>query len=146
MIVQQPQIRTGQPSLHHPSVEQLIFDITDRLVEKFNPENIYLFGSHVWGTPHADSDLDFLVIVSSSDISASKRSSIAYGCLRDIPYPLDILVKTRKEVEKFSKVSLSLEHQILIQGKCLYGRSARACEKLDCQSTTRSISSAETQQ
>jgi uncharacterized protein len=105
-------------------IEQLILDITNRLVTEFNPENIYLFGSHVWGTPTADSDLDLLVIVSSSDISASKRSSIAYRCLRDIPYPLDILVKTRKEVEKFSQVSLSLEHQILAQGKCLYGRSS----------------------
>jgi uncharacterized protein len=123
MIVQQPQISTVQPSSHYPSIEQLIIDITDRLVKEFNPENIYLFGSHVWGTPTADSDLDFLVIVSSSDISASKRSSIAYRCLRDIPYPLDILVKTRKEIEKFSQVSLSLEHHILIQGKCLYGRS-----------------------
>jgi uncharacterized protein len=105
-------------------IEQLILDITKRLVTEFNPENIYLFGSHVWGTPTADSDLDLLVIVSSSDISASKRSTIAYRCLRDILYPLDILVKTRKEVEKFSQVSLSLEHQILVQGKCLYGRSS----------------------
>lgn len=122
MIVQQPQISTEQLSSHHPSIEQLILDVTDRLVKEFNPENIYLFGSHVWGTPTADSDLDLLVIVSSSDVSASKRSSIAYRCLRDIPYPLDILVKTRTEVEKFSQVSLSLEHQILTQGKCLYGR------------------------
>lgn len=134
MIVQQPQINTEQPSSHHPSIEQLIVDTTDRLVKEFNPENIYLFGSHVWGTPNADSDLDLLVIVSSSDISASKRSSLAYRCLRDIPYPLDILVKTRKEVEKFSQVSLSLEHQILTQGKCLYGRSERTCQKLDRQS------------
>lgn len=121
MIVQQPQISIEPLSSHHPSIEQIIFDVTDRLVKEFNPENIYLFGSHVWGTPNADSDLDLLVIVSSSDISATKRSSIAYRCLRDIPYPLDILVKTRTEVEKFSQVSLSLEHQILIQGKCLHG-------------------------
>jgi uncharacterized protein len=136
MILQQPQISTEPLLSHHPSIEGLILDVTNRLVKEFNPENIYLFGSHVWGTPNADSDLDLLVIVSSSDISASKRSSIAYRCLRDIPYPLDILVKTRKEVEKFSQVSLSLEHQILIQGKCLYGRSERTCKKLDRQSTT----------
>jgi uncharacterized protein len=136
MIVQQPKISTEPLSPHHPSIKQLILDVTDRLVKEFNPENIYLFGSHVWGTPTADSDLDLLVIVSSSDISAIKRSSIAYRCLRDIPYPLDILVKTRKEVEKFSQVSLSLEHQILFKGKCLHGRSERASEKLDRQSTT----------
>jgi uncharacterized protein len=121
MIVQQAQINTEILPSHHSSIEQLISDVTNRLVKEFNPENIYLFGSHVWGTPNADSDLDLLVIVSSSDISSSKRSSIAYRCLRDIPYPLDILVKTRQEVEKFSQVSSSLEHQILFKGKCLYG-------------------------
>jgi uncharacterized protein len=121
MIVQQAQINTEILPSHYSSVEQLISNVTNRLVKEFNPENIYLFGSHVWGTPNADSDLDLLVIVSSSDISSSKRSSTAYRCLRDIPYPLDVLVKTRKEVEKFSQVSSSLEHQILFKGKCLYG-------------------------
>jgi uncharacterized protein len=121
MIVQQPQISTEIMSSHHTSIEQLILDVADRLVKEFNPENIYLFGSHVWGTPNADSDLDLLVIVSSSDIPSTRRSSNAYRCLRDILYPLDILVKTRKEVEKFSQVSSSLEHQILFKGKCLYG-------------------------
>jgi uncharacterized protein len=122
MIVQQSQLSTEPLLPHHPSIEQLTLEVTNRLVKEFNPENIYLFGSYVWGTPNADSDLDLLVILSSSDISSSKRSSIAYSCLRDIPYPLDILVKTRKEIEKFSQVRLSLEHQILFSGKCLYGR------------------------
>jgi uncharacterized protein len=102
------------------SLDALILEVTHRLVQEFNPENIFLFGSHVWGTPHADSDLDLLVIVPTSQISSSKRSSIAYRCLRDILYPLDILVKTRQEVEKFSQVPASLEHQILSKGKCLY--------------------------
>jgi uncharacterized protein len=104
-----------------PSIEQLIVDVTQRLVQEFNPESIFLFGSHVWGIPNADSDLDLLVIVSSSDIASSKRSSIAYRCLRDILYPFDILVKTRAEVEKFAQVPSSLEHQILFKGRCLYG-------------------------
>lgn len=58
------------------SVNQLIEDITDRLIKAFNPESIFLFGSHVWGTPHADSDLDILVIVTHSEISSSKRSAL----------------------------------------------------------------------
>jgi uncharacterized protein len=102
------------------SLDALILEVTHRLVQEFNPENIFLFGSHVWGVPHADSDLDLLVIIPTSQISSSKRSSIAYRCLRDILYPLDILVKTRQEVEKNSQVSASLEHQILSKGKCLY--------------------------
>ena len=103
-------------------IEQLLLDITNRLVQEFRPENIFLFGSHIWGTPHKDSDLDLLVIVTDSNYSPSKRSSIAYRCLRDIPYPLDILVKTRKEIEKFAQIPISLEHQILHKGRCLYGQ------------------------
>ncbi len=102
--------------------DRLISDITDRLVKEFHPENIFLFGSHVWGTPNADSDLDLLMILSSSNLSSSQRSTLAYRCLRDIPYPLDILVKTREEVEKFSQIPQSLEHQILLKGRCLYGQ------------------------
>ena len=122
MVIQQPQITTEILSIDRLSIDRLILEITSRLVKEFNPENIFLFGSHAWGTPNSDSDLDLLVIVSNSDISATKRSSIAYRCLRDIKYPLDILVKTRKKIEKFSQVSFSLEHQILLSGKCLYGR------------------------
>ena len=104
------------------SIEELLPKITDRLVQLFSPESIFLFGSHAWGTPHADSDLDFLVIVSTSELSSSKRSTLAYRSLRDIPYPLDILVKTRPEIAKFSQVVSSLEYQILSKGKHLYGR------------------------
>ncbi len=103
-------------------IEKLLLDITNRLVNEFRPENIFLFGSHAWGTPHKDSDLDLLVIVTNSNASSSKRSSIAYRCLRDIPYPIDILVKTRKEIEKYAQIPMSLEHQILHKGKCLYGK------------------------
>jgi uncharacterized protein len=60
--------------------------------------------------------------VSASDLSSSKRSTLAYRNLRDIPYPLDILVKTRQEITKFSQVVSSLEYQILSKGKCLYGQ------------------------
>lgn len=122
MVVQQLPPTTEPLGEDFSFINRLIFDITDRLVREFNPENIFLFGSHVWGTPNADSDLDLLVILSSSDISSTKRSTLAYRCLRDIPYPLDILVKTREEVEKFAQVSQSLEHQILLKGRCLYGQ------------------------
>jgi uncharacterized protein len=104
------------------TIAELLPQITDRLVQLFDPETVLLFGSHAWGTPHADSDLDLLVIVSASDLSSSKRSTLAYRHLRDIPYPLDILVKTRQEIAKFSQVVSSLEYQILSKGKCLYGQ------------------------
>lgn len=44
----------------------LLETATQRLVAEFQPEQIWLFGSHAWGTPDADSDIDLFVIVSQS--------------------------------------------------------------------------------
>ena len=41
----------------------ILREITRRLVAEFQPEQVILFGSHAWGTPHQDSDVDLLVIV-----------------------------------------------------------------------------------
>lgn len=95
--------------------------ITRRLVEEFAPEQIYLFGSHAWGKPDADSDLDLLVIVEKSDQLPARRAARAYLCLQEILVPLDILVKTRSEVDAYRHVYASLTAQILEQGKVLYG-------------------------
>src|SRR2546426_11700823 len=41
----------------------LLENITQRLVTEFQPEQIFLFGSHAWGTPDEDSDIDLLVVL-----------------------------------------------------------------------------------
>jgi predicted nucleotidyltransferase len=107
-------------------------------VTEFEPEQIILFGSHAWGTPNEDSDLDLLVIVSESDVPSTKREVRALHCIRGLLVPMDILVETRFEFEKFSSVRASLEHKILAKGKILYERSqARVSTDLVDQSATR---------
>jgi len=86
-------------------------------------QNIILFGSHAWGTPEKDSDVDLLVIVSHSDLSPTQRAAQAYRCLWGISAPIDVLVKTRSEVERYRHVRASLERKMLEQGRVLYGRS-----------------------
>jgi predicted nucleotidyltransferase len=103
------------------SIDKLLSQITIRLVSEFKPERIYLFGSHVWGRPDRNSDLDLLIIVKDSKLSPARRASLAYRCLRDIPYPLDIMVRTRTEMKKYLKVPATLEYKILNHGKLLYG-------------------------
>ncbi len=103
-----------------PATEQ-IEEITRRLVAEFAPETVILFGSYAWGHPDENSDLDLLVVVPESDQPPPRRSARAYRCLRDIAVPLDILVKTRQEVERTRHVPASLVHEVLERGRVLYG-------------------------
>ena len=100
---------------------ELLAEITRRLVAEFQPGQIILFGSHAWGDPSKDSDLDFLVIVSESKESPTERSGRGHRAMGEIPAALDILVKTRAEVERFRHVHASLTAEILERGKILYG-------------------------
>lgn len=99
----------------------LITEVTRRLVAEFHPEQVILFGSYAWGTPNEDSDLDLLVIVPRSEQKPVQRAVRAYHSLHNIPVPIDVLVKTRAEVERYRPLVTSLERQILDHGKVLYG-------------------------
>ena len=96
-------------------------EVTRRLVAEMEPDRIILFGSHAWGSPDEDSDLDLLVIVPHSDQPPTLRAVRAHRCLGDIPFPVDVLVKTRAEVERGSQVPASLISEVLERGKVLYG-------------------------
>jgi predicted nucleotidyltransferase len=99
----------------------LLPQAVDRLVHEFNPEKIFLFGSHAWGTPHADSDVDILVIINSSDLPPTRRAAKAYRCLQGLKIPVEIIVSTQQEVEKYRSVPSSLSHKILEKGRMIYG-------------------------
>ena len=104
------------------TLEPAVLDeMVRRLVAEFQPEKIILFGSWAWGEPDGDSDIDLLVIVSHSDERPTDRATRAYRCLGDIRVPTDILVKSRREAERFRHVLASLEHKIFKEGKILYG-------------------------
>ena len=45
----------------------LLETAVERLKAEFQPEEIYLFGSHAWGTPTEDSDVDLMVDFNTTD-------------------------------------------------------------------------------
>jgi predicted nucleotidyltransferase len=100
-------------------------EVVRRLVDEFHPEAIYLFGSHAWGKPDADSDMDLLVIIEKSGEKPIQRAVRAQRSLRGVKVPVDVLVKTRREFEQYTSVKASLEAQVTREGKLLYGRKTR---------------------
>jgi predicted nucleotidyltransferase len=99
----------------------LLAEMTRRLVDEFHPEQIILFGSHAWGTPDENSDVDVIVVVPNSDLSPHLRAAHAYRALRGVPIPIEVRVRTHAEYERYRSVPASLEHQIHAEGKRLYG-------------------------
>ena len=61
------------------------------VAQRFEPEKIILFGSHAYGTPHADSDVDILVVMPArNEIDQAVRigrvtSQIGNTRTRDLP-------------------------------------------------------------
>ena len=94
---------------------------TQRLVIEFKPEQIWMFGSHAWGEPNEDSDLDLMVIVTDSDESPVRRAQRAHRCLIGLGMPKDVLVKTRAEFDRFRNVVSSLTYKVSREGRLVYG-------------------------
>lgn len=101
--------------------DTLLQTATQRLVAEFQPEQIWLYGSHAWGNPHDDSDVDLLVVLRHSDETPIHRSQRAHRCLRGLRMPKDVLVETRQEVDRVKGLKTSLENIILTRGRRLYG-------------------------
>ncbi|MEW5939511.1 MAG: nucleotidyltransferase domain-containing protein [Chloroflexota bacterium] len=99
-------------------------EVVRRLVDEFQPETIYLFGSYAWGKPTEDSDMDLLVIVHESREKPIQRAVRAQRSLLGVKAAVDVLVKTRREFQRYILVKASLEAQISREGKLLYGRKA----------------------
>jgi predicted nucleotidyltransferase len=103
------------------SIQEKIDKMVHRIVKKFKPEKIVLFGSYARGTPKRDSDVDLLVIMPISGSKREKRIEIGVA-LHDIRIPKDIIVATPDEVERRKNLVGTIIRPALEEGKVLYGR------------------------
>ena len=103
--------------------QEILDDITNRLVKVYDPIAIYLFGSYAWGTPTEDSDLDLLIVVEKSDERPIKRSIEGYKALWGLGISKDIIVYTENEFEKAAQKEMSLSNKIKSMGKVIYARA-----------------------
>jgi len=84
----------------------------------FRPEKIILFGSHAYGKPTPDSDVDLMVILTFPGNEISKAAEIRARL--DAPFPLDLLVrKPRFIAERLRERDMFIE-LVMQQGVILY--------------------------
>ncbi len=92
-----------------------------RLVERFDPDQIILFGSRARGTARPDSDVDLLVVLPFKGTKRAKQVEMRIA-LHDIRVPKDILVATPEEVARHRNIVGTLIYPALREGKVLYAR------------------------
>jgi uncharacterized protein len=89
------------------------------VVERFQPEKIILFGSHAYGQPHADSDVDILVVMPARNAIAQ---AVRIDRETDPPFPLDLIVRSPKTLAWRLEEGDSFLQEIVSRGKVLYDK------------------------
>lgn len=104
------------------TVKGAIDRMVERIVKKFQPQQVILFGSRARGDTMADSDVDLLVVMDFEGTAFNKGLEIQL-VLHDIRIPKDIIV-TRPENFAWRKdIVGTIEWPAAREGKVLYARS-----------------------
>ncbi|MFH1435349.1 MAG: nucleotidyltransferase domain-containing protein [Pseudomonadota bacterium] len=95
-------------------------EIIRRLVEAYQPERIYLFGSKARGEDGPDSDYDIMVVVPDDAPPEKRRSRLAYQVLRGTGTAADVLVCTRDWFDARLHLKASFPSTIVREGRLLH--------------------------
>src|SRR5262249_13668316 len=87
------------------------------IADEFHPDKIVLFGSYAYGTPHADSDVDLLVIMPCPN-TFTQAFRIRWRLAA--PFALDLIVRTPNDMKWRLEERESFTTTIMTQGKVLY--------------------------
>ena len=104
------------------AVQTELDKLKELIINAIPVEQIYLFGSYAYGTPHKDSDLDLYVVlkdeVKMRDLDAGLQISMAIA--RKKSMPVDIIVKKKKDfLDRLG--DFTLEQKVTRDGVRIYG-------------------------
>ena len=99
-----------------------IIVMVDRIIGRFQPSRVVLFGSRSRGDANERSDVDLLVVM--SNVPDKRRAAIEIRrSLGDLPVSKDIVVTTPDEIASRGHVVGTVLHAALREGTVVYERS-----------------------
>src|ERR1041384_1014725 len=92
------------------------------VAERFHPDKIILFGSYAYGQPHADSDVDILVVMPArNELDQAVKICLAV----EYRFPLDLLVRTPGNLAWRLAEGDSFLREVMERGKVLYEKARK---------------------
>ncbi len=117
------QPETLQPSRPQPVDDALLQEIVGKIVERFHPRRIVLFGSRARRDHQPDSDVDLFVEMDTQGPQWERRERIE-ELFSHRWWPMDVLVYTPDEVTARRGSLVSIVPVIEEEGVVLYERHA----------------------
>jgi predicted nucleotidyltransferase len=96
--------------------------LASHIANRYNPEQIILFGSHAYGKPTAWSDVDLLVVMDTPHGEMEAILDVSKS-LPDVEFGVDIIVRSRDVLEKRKMLGDWFLREITKKGKVLYERT-----------------------
>ncbi len=98
--------------------DESIRAVSDAIARSFSPERIVLFGSHAYGSPRDDSDVDILVVMPYEGNSLQKAAEIVRRVRP--PFSLDLVVRAPAELRQRLAWEDPFLRHIVEKGRVLY--------------------------
>jgi uncharacterized protein len=98
-----------------------ILELSQKIAEAFEPEQIILFGSYAYGSPTEDSDVDLLVVGPYEGQGFRKAAEILNHT--NPKFSVDLLVRTAHELQQRLEWGDFFLREIVEKGKVLYEAS-----------------------
>ena len=102
-------------------IKNIILEIISKINKTDIADKIILFGSYANGTEGIDSDIDLLVLSDSDKSKKELYSELRVSC-SNINMPLDIIIHSQNEYEKYSNQKNHFLNEIKNNGIVIYER------------------------
>jgi predicted nucleotidyltransferase len=101
-----------------PSRRAQIRQLCTRITREFKPEKIILFGSHAYGRPTPESDLDVMVVMQFEGDPLEQAVTMLNRL--NMLIPIDLLVRTPEQIQQRLERGDSFIRDIMERGKVMY--------------------------
>jgi predicted nucleotidyltransferase len=111
----------SDPMVNSQNMKSILQNMVQKLVAEYAPRKVILFGSHAYGAPTPDSDIDLLVIKETSDRFIDRWVAVQHILTGTHPaIPVETLVLTPQEIDDRLAINDQFIAEILEKGQVLY--------------------------